>query len=160
MRNGAQIGSNNLDAEFNPFVGWMFVLQHIRYKISQMPGWRMRSISVYHCIVYEHEKIKLSTEQVLQTRVYKEEQNFAFDYYFHAMSIIMQYRRRVLFLAFWSILPHKWRISVILWNQPISVSSQTQFFEIISSESVVKISFVKYFLRWMEWSALMLGIQF
>ena len=39
---------------------------------------------------------------------------------------------------------------IILINQSISVSSQTQFFEIVSSKSVVKSSFGKFFLRWIE----------
>ena len=39
---------------------------------------------------------------------------------------------------------------VILIDQLILVSSQTQFFEIVSTKSVVKISFGKSFLRCME----------
>ena len=41
---------------------------------------------------------------------------------------------------------------VILINQSISVSSQTQFFEIVSSKSVVKSSFGRLFVD--EWNNL------
>ena len=42
------------------------------------------------------------------------------------------------------------KVRVIFLNQSISVSSPTQFFEKVSSKSMVKSCFVNFFLRCME----------